>query len=57
MCGKDIKLHIPLFAGIGVEKLFYFYTHVLYNLDFHYLSNEDYNIIIDEDGEVYDMYA
>ena len=37
---KDIRPHLPLFASIGVEKLYLFYTHVLYILDFHSLSND-----------------
>ena len=37
-CG-DIRRHLHLFAGIGVEKLYLFYTHVLYLLDIHGITN------------------
>ena len=35
----DIRPYLHLFAGIGVEKLYLFYTHVLYLLDIHGISN------------------
>ena len=35
----DIRPYLHLFAGIGVEKLYLFYTHVLYILDMHGISN------------------
>lgn len=35
----DVRPYLPLFAGIGIEKLYLFYTHVLYLLDPQGLSN------------------
>ena len=37
----DIRPYLHLFAGIGVEKLYLFYTHVLYVLDIHGVSNDE----------------
>lgn len=39
--GKDVNIrpYLPLFAGIGIEKLYLFYTHPLRELDIHYISN------------------
>lgn len=35
----NIRPYLPYFAGIGIEKLYLFYTHPLRELDIHYISN------------------
>lgn len=38
---KDVNIrpYLPLFAGIGIEKLYLFYTHALRNRDIHGISD------------------
>ena len=36
----DIRPYLPYFAGIGIEKLYLFYTHVMYILDTQALTND-----------------
>ena len=35
----DIRPYLPYFAGIGIEKLYLFYTHVLHTLDYISIPN------------------
>lgn len=35
----NVRPYLHLFAGIGVEKLYLFYTRVLFQVDIHSLSN------------------
>ena len=46
----DIRPHLPYFAGIGVEKLYLFYTHVMHMLDIEHLSN-DRDLLLDDFDE------